>query len=310
MITVVYSPGCSFEVQDAQSLSNHFLEIQYVEKPRSKSEWPRFLNELRQAVKESDLVFTWFAGYHAYAALKLCQLHKTKLMVVAGGYDVACEPEIDYGAFNGWKDAHIAREVLSKADMVLCVSNFNEGELLKRVVPKAHKMIYSAVDTNKYKPGKERHDLAMTICSTNENAMRRKGLEHFWNAAPMCPRMEFVRTGHMWVDEPTLIRHYQNALIYIQPSFYESFGLSVAEAMSCGCIPIVSDRGALREVIGDTGLSVPYGSPTMIANAVNKIRDSNFKEELEFRARNRIIEMFSLRRRETRLYEAIEEMLA
>jgi glycosyltransferase involved in cell wall biosynthesis len=41
------------------------------------------------------------------------------------------------------------------------------------------------------------------------------------------------------------------------PSLHEGFGLTALEAMACGAPVVVSDRGALPEVVGDAGLVVP-----------------------------------------------------
>lgn len=41
------------------------------------------------------------------------------------------------------------------------------------------------------------------------------------------------------------------------PSLYEGFGLTALEAMASGTPVVVSDRGALPEVVGDAGLVVP-----------------------------------------------------
>lgn len=46
------------------------------------------------------------------------------------------------------------------------------------------------------------------------------------------------------------------------PSFMEGFGLPVAEAMACACPVVVSDRGALPEVVGEAGIVV---EPTVAA---------------------------------------------
>jgi glycosyltransferase involved in cell wall biosynthesis len=52
-------------------------------------------------------------------------------------------------------------------------------------------------------------------------------------------------------DRYTLL---QNALVYVQPSITEGFGLPVLEAMAAG-VPVVSSRGgALAEVVGKAGI--------------------------------------------------------
>jgi glycosyltransferase involved in cell wall biosynthesis len=48
-------------------------------------------------------------------------------------------------------------------------------------------------------------------------------------------------------DLATLFRH---AHAFVMPSLYEGFGLPLAEAMSCGCPVIASDRGSLPEIAG------------------------------------------------------------
>lgn len=49
---------------------------------------------------------------------------------------------------------------------------------------------------------------------------------------------------------------YCGALVYVQPSIYEGFGLPILEAMACG-VPVVSSKaGSLPEVVGDAGLLV------------------------------------------------------
>lgn len=44
---------------------------------------------------------------------------------------------------------------------------------------------------------------------------------------------------------------YGLATLYVQPSFYEGFGLPILEAMQLSCPVLSSDRGSLKEVAGD-----------------------------------------------------------
>lgn len=70
-----------------------------------------------------------------------------------------------------------------------------------------------------------------------------------------------------WVDPATLLRDVDGLVV---PSVApESFGLAAAEAMAAGVPCIVSDAGALPEVVGaDHPWVVPAGDPAALAGAV------------------------------------------
>lgn len=59
---------------------------------------------------------------------------------------------------------------------------------------------------------------------------------------------KILRVGK--IDKKELVAIYNLATIYIQPSFYEGFGIPVLEAMSCGAPVVSSNRGSLPEVGG------------------------------------------------------------
>jgi glycosyltransferase involved in cell wall biosynthesis len=67
-----------------------------------------------------------------------------------------------------------------------------------------------------------------------------------------------VFTGR--ITETDLACLYQGALIYVQPSITEGFGLPVLEAMSASVAVISSDGGALPEIVGDVGICVKLNS--------------------------------------------------
>ena len=70
------------------------------------------------------------------------------------------------------------------------------------------------------------------------------------------------------------------------PSLYEGFGLTALEAMACGAPVIVSDRGALPEVVDGGGIVVEP-SPEAIANALERVLSD---DELASSLRRRAVE--------------------
>jgi glycosyltransferase involved in cell wall biosynthesis len=82
------------------------------------------------------------------------------------------------------------------------------------------------------------------------------------------------------------------------------FVMAPAEGMACGCVPVVTDRGALPEVVGDTGFYVPYGDEKATAEAIKKALNSDKGKK----SRDRIKKMVPIERREKDLKEIIKEM--
>ncbi len=68
------------------------------------------------------------------------------------------------------------------------------------------------------------------------------------------------------------------------PSLYEGFGLTALEAMGCGAPVVVSDRGALPEVVGDAGLVVEPSVPSLTAALGSLLSDPAKAQELGERA--------------------------
>ncbi len=99
------------------------------------------------------------------------------------------------------------------------------------------------------------------------------------------------RIAQMGLDEHILWRQdvpqeampalYNMAVALVTPSFYEGFGFPALEAMACGTVPIVSDRGSLPEVVGDVGLMVNPDDPAAIAAALqHALNDSAWRDEM------------------------------
>ena len=70
------------------------------------------------------------------------------------------------------------------------------------------------------------------------------------------------------------------ASAFCLPSLMEGFGLTALEAMSCGVPVVVSDRGALPEVVGDAGLVVPPTVEAVAAGLAGVLGDAERAAEL------------------------------
>ena len=153
----------------------------------------------------------------------------------------------------------------------------------------------------------------------------KKGLNLFVQCAKYLPDVPFVLVGP-WKDGTVdrlkaiassnvnftgglygedLVRIYSRAKVYVQISAHESFGCSVAEAMLCECVPVVTRRAALPSVVGDCGYYVDELTPKAIATQIEKALGSDWRHQ----ARKRIIRKFPLKRRQKELLAAVEEVM-
>ena len=312
---------------DYEMLKKHF-EVRVLEPPESKVEWLGYIKKVKKSVKESDVVFGWFAGWHTAPAVYYAKRYGKKSIIVVGGYDAANEPEINYGSFARLKEKTPAEYVLKNAHVLLAVSNFTKSEILKRVKPNDVRVVYNVVDVERFKPsGRKEKDLVITVGVVKWNNLKRKGLETFVRAAEYLPDTKFVVIGKVmddsidylrkiasknvqftgFVSDSELVRWYQRAKVVCQLSYYEAFGLAPAEGMACGCIPVVTDKkNGMKEFIGDLGFYVPYGDSKATVEAIKKALKKS--EEWEKRVRERIIRFFTIEKREKELIEIVREI--
>ena len=273
----------------------------------------------------ADVTYSWFADIHALFAVIFSKIFKKKSIVVVGGYEVVKAPEIGYGGMLNPIKAKMIRFILRYADKILAVSISNMKEILRWTKRDIH-LIYNLVDCEKYKPQGFKERLVITVGTVNKLTLKRKGIETFVKAARYLPDIPFVVIGK-WEDnsveylksiapknvsftgylpEEELIKWYRRAKVYCQLSFYESFGVSLAEAMACGCIPVVTSKGAIPEVVGDCGFYVPYWDEKEAAKAIEKAL--NASKKLEIKARRRIERLFSKEKRKIKLEKLVREV--
>ena len=197
-------------------------------------------------------------------------------------------PSINYGNLRkpllGWftlKSLKYSSHIISPSlTLVECDYTYNDQDYPKqgfRFFDKSIKtpftVIYNGVDISYFKSGETllRHKNSfLTICSNiDKRNFRLKGIDLFIAVAEYFPDFAFTIIGKVAQgfnivrpDNVTIIDYVPHELLpgkmaefafYCQLSMSEGFGLALAEAMACGCVPIVSNVGIMDFIIGDSG---------------------------------------------------------
>ena len=318
-VALIFPNPSTFVLQDARLLVKHF-DVRLVHYRHRRD-----LAKLSLAVARTDVSVSWFALGHARAAVALARRLRRKSIVIAAGYDVAKVPEVGYGVLRSPAGVRRAKKILGGADLVLAVSESTRKQV-RSVVDRDVKVVYNAVDTNRFKPSGQKRRQVLTVAGVDcLEHFKVKRLDVVLDVARELRAVQFYLAGKNsaeWKerlvasspenlsvlgerDDRGLLRLFRQSKVYLQPSAHESFGVSLAEAMACECVPVVSDRYALPEVVGDAGFIVSYGDDVATAKATERALDS----ELGRAARRRIVERFPLERREKALVHAIESLL-
>lgn len=281
-----------------------------------------------RGVRRADLVYLWFLGRHAVAPLLLAKALGKRTLVVAGGWEVTSCPEIGFGLMRPGATAGLVRRLLRLPDALLSVSESNHRELLENasVDPARTRVIPLGFDGALGAAHIPKERMVLTVGDVNRMNLRRKGLEPFVRLARRFPEVPFVLVGRWAADgaanelrraapgnvrlagylpDPELYRLMARARVYVQLSYHEAFGCSLAEAMLHRCVPVVSRQFALPEVVGEAGHVVELGDEDGAASAVARALDD---EEGGARARERIASQYSLEARARALTALVAEL--
>lgn len=125
----------------------------------------------------------------------------------------------------------------------------------------ALKAFYKLKKSNRFK------DLKFVIVGTGKN--RARTLD-FVNQLGIGQHMIF--TGHVAVEE--LPYYYSSTIALIHPSLYEGFGLTLLEAMACGCPVITTNTSSIPEIVGDAEIMLDPNDVDGFKNAIKEIYEN------------------------------------
>ncbi|MBS1551325.1 MAG: glycosyltransferase family 4 protein [Bacteroidetes bacterium] len=208
--------------------------------------------------------------------------------------------------------------------------NLKDGIL--QYIPEIEKkieVVYTGFDGNYFKKDNDviKEKLILSAGnSPNENEFRRKGFDELIKAAERMPEVKFVIVGlnsgqierlkrqnlnniktFSFLKMDDLRKMYARAKVFAQLSMFEGQPNSLCEAMMSECIPVGSDVNGIPAVIGDTGFIV-YKKNT--EEIINKLYEAlNAPEDKGKKARQRILDNFSLERRKAHILKIADELI-
>jgi glycosyltransferase involved in cell wall biosynthesis len=277
-----------------------------------------------KAVRNASCVVVWGAAGQAFSLATLFGILSGKrILVFVNGSEVSSRQSRARSSLRTSARFAASRSLLSHVDVMIFPSEFSREELESHTHPKMSEVLGHGVDTDFFTFSRGARDLVVTVSSSDSN---RKGVDRFLELAKLLSHRRFALVGRACndpsiaaacprnvdlvgeVSREKLLSVYQGARYYCQLSRHEAFGVAVAESMSCGCIPVVSDVGALPSVVGDCGFVVQDGDPAKAARMIEASwsADSSLGE----RAAARIRTSFSLEKRAVRLRRMVSNAIS
>ncbi|MDO8530736.1 MAG: glycosyltransferase family 4 protein [Dehalococcoidia bacterium] len=285
----------------------------------------RDIYPLRRGVAWCDVAFAWFGSLHAFFTVAFARMLRKRTVVVAGGWDVGQPPD---GMPYLWYKRWCPQYVFSHCDMTLTVSDFNTQEA-RANIPNISpvRCIYHGFEVDSFTPSRDvsKERSVLTVGTISHFYNERKGLPLFVQSARYLPNVQFRVVGGWWdssiaslralappnvtflgeVSSQDILSIYRRSAAYVQASRHEAFACSLAEAMLCECVPVVTRSAALPEVVGDCGVYVQERTPEALARGISEALK---RPELGPRARQRIVDCFPLEKRRREVLKTVEEV--
>jgi len=314
---------------DDMELMRPYVDILPIDLTCGRPTRPTFFARLLRTLVRDDAraVYSYFVceEYTPLMAILLRALGRG-LIIATGGTDSTFVEDIQFGALSSTVNRWKFDLTMRLASSVLPFSDSAKADILRFGKPRRIRTAYMSVDTTRFTLGPRfRPRRALTVAlSLHRVALLQKGIAPFVRAAELAPDVEFVVLGTCVDDAARMLRDaapsnvrfidgflppsdyltlLQSAAVYVQASGHEGFGVALAQAMACGCVPVVADRYSMPEVMGEAGFKVPFNDPSALAAGIRQALDH---PELGPAARERVAALFTPERRQRILKQELE----
>jgi glycosyltransferase involved in cell wall biosynthesis len=287
------------------------------------------------------VVISQFGGYHSFLPGLLGKLYGVPHIIICCGSDCVAYPSLQYGNLRKGLLKWFIGKSYALADLLCPVheklmgydNSYYPEDIKKQGVlnffPNLKTPVFpveNGYDPEVWKPNGPKNIQFLTVAGSMEDANRAKlkGVDLVEQLPAFFPAYAFILIGANKVtpthqDPPNLkriafvpnseiVRFYQASQFYLQLSISEGFPNALSEAMSSGCIPIVSNVSSMPEIVGNAGFVLANRNLEDLVSLVQTALQSNL-ESLSHQARERIRLNYTQSNRETKLKAAIELVL-
>lgn len=335
----------SFVLKDLEILKSQFKVYDYTF--IAKNNFFILFEFIKQSVITSyrvitcDLVICQFSGYHSLIPLFIFKIFGKKRIIIAGGTDCVAFPSIKYGNFQKkhlkWftkKSFQFSNYILPVDDTLIEYNYTYQNEDYKKQgyrsfvnnINATDKVIYNGYDYNKFNfqelTRKPKSFLTVGANLSTEFGPKLKGIDLIIEVSSLFKDYNFAIVGGKGfkngnVPENVILldnmpnselpKLYNQYEYYLQLSMSEGFPNSLCESMLCGCIPIVSNVGAMPKIIENTpGYVLIRKDINILKQILEETRNLNLTPELRNIVRNKIKSFYTIEKRKEELITLIK----
>ncbi|MBN2281643.1 MAG: glycosyltransferase family 4 protein [Candidatus Marinimicrobia bacterium] len=300
---------------------------------------------LLKYLPSSKVIFIKFGGYWSFLPSLFGKVYHKPVYILLGGADCVSYPSINYGHLRKpllkifikmsyqlcTKLLPVDQSLVQYTDTYYqeCRNRFQGIKNFFPALTTDFQIIHNGFDLQKYPekniPKIKNSFVTLAMVGTM-SAFYRKGIDKVVLLAEAFPECSFSVIGmsrnifsqlknipdnlkiHEHLPFAEFIGHLHASEFVLQLSIIEGFPNALCEAMLCRCIPVGSAVGAIPLIIDGCGLLIYHSNIDYIRLELNNIilLPENQRRQLATESRNRIIENFSLSKREKTLISLIE----
>ena len=218
---------------------------------------------------------------------------------------------------------HMQKKIVKELEHIVTVSKASKHDIASDFrIPEAKiHVVHNGIDTKMFRPLPSIISEEFNVMATASADVPLKGLDYLIHAISILskniPTITLTVLGtlkkdgntatlitqlgmkdrihfHSGLSSQKVVELYAKASCAVVPSIYEGFGLPAGEAMACGVPVVATDGGALPEVVGDAGITVPKRDEIALADAIGTLlAKPELRQSLARKGRARVLKLFS-----------------